>query len=320
MSTVINVTLPVFAIIAAGFLFGRAKLIGAETSEALNRYVFLLAFPVALFFGTARAPLAATLNGEFVAAYVAAMLASFALTAFLAWRVLRLGSGVACLDGMAASYSNTAYLGFPLFAAAYGADRLGPAIISSVATAIVLIALCAAWLEYLKAKAGGAAGGGVRVALRIGRALVFNPLILGSVGGLAWTAVSGGAPMPKALATFCELVGGSAGPCALFSIGLFIAARPFRFDLGHYGGLVLAKLVVQPALTWALIAVFFPGLDHFWAASAVLLAAMPTGGTNFVVAQQYNTGVERASMAILLTTVLSVVTLTVLMAWFGPMR
>lgn len=321
MSTVLNVTLPVFAIIAAGFLFGRARVLGPESSEALNRYVFVLAFPVALFYGTARAPLAATLNPDFVIAYTAAMLASFAVTALAALSLLKERPGVACLDGLGASYSNTAYLGFPLFTAAYGVERLGPAIISSVVTAIVLIALGAVWLEYLRGREEG--GGNVafgRMAERIGRAVARNPLIIGSVGGLVWTGFSGGAPMPVAMARFCDLIGGSAGPCALFSIGLFIAARPFRLDLGRLGWVLGVKLFLHPFLTWAVIEWAFPHLDPFWAASAVILAAMPTGGTTFVVAQQYQTGTERASMAILLTTVASVVTLTALMAWYGPMR
>jgi malonate transporter and related proteins len=315
MSILFDVTVPVFAIIGAGFLFGKAGVMDVRTSEALNRYSFYLAFPVALFHGTARVPLAETLNGRFLAAFVLGVLAAFVLAAAGARLLFREGLAQSCIYGAAASYPNTAYMGFPLFIAAYGPDRLGPAIASSVATALVVVAITAIWLESLNG------GGGVRgTASLILRSLSRNPLILGSLGGLAWSAVSGGQGLPAMVGTFCSLVGASAGPTALFGIGLFIAARPFRIDAGRTGWIVAVKLVGQPLLTWILLKTVFRGLDPFWEGTAVILAAMPTAGTTFVIAQNYRTGVERSSMAILTTTVASLATLSALMAWYGPLR
>ena len=59
------------------------------------------------------------------------------------------------------------------------------------------------------------------------------------------------------------------------------------------------------------------GLDPLWAASAVILAALPTGSLVFVLATQYGVYVQRATAAILVSTVLSVVTLSVLLAVLG---
>lgn len=315
MFEVLNVTAPIFGVIAAGILFGRLRLLGEGSSEALNRYVFMLAFPMALFHGTAKAPLSETLNVPFLAAYVAGMVAAFVVAALIARYVQGETAAVACVDGVSASYPNTAYMGFPLFTAAFGPERLGPAIITSVATAIVLIAIAATWLEYLRH-----GGGGRKAVGKIALAIVRNPLIIGSVLGLAWTAGTGGHPLPVAVNAFCSLIGQTAGPCALFSIGLFLASRPMGRHLVKLGWVTIIKIVVQPALTFALIAVFFPDLDRFWAASAVLLAAMPSGGTTFVIAQEYDTAVERASAGILITTAVSIVTMSLLLAWYGPMR
>ena len=54
------------------------------------------------------------------------------------------------------------------------------------------------------------------------------------------------------------------------------------------------------------------GLTPFWANAAVILAALPTGVTVFVIAQRYGIYVQRSSALILVSTVLSLVTLSAL--------
>ena len=50
----------------------------------------------------------------------------------------------------------------------------------------------------------------------------------------------------------------------------------------------------------------------------LLLAALPTGALTFVVAQRYGVYVGRTSAAILVSTILSVLTLSVLLAAYAP--
>src|SRR5690606_8782982 len=66
MSTVINVALPVFAIILAGYGSGKVGLLGQASSEALNKFVYWIALPPLLFLAMARAPVAETLNWPFI--------------------------------------------------------------------------------------------------------------------------------------------------------------------------------------------------------------------------------------------------------------
>ena len=81
-------------------------------------------------------------------------------------------------------------------------------------------------------------------------------------------------------------------------------------------GITFLKLIAQPAVTyWLAFHVF--EMDRFWAVSAVLLAALPTGALVFVTAQQNGIYVQRASAGIVMSTVVSVVTLSALLAWFG---
>ena len=108
-------------------------------------------------------------------------------------------------------------------------------------------------------------------------------------------------------------MGAAAGPCALFAIGLFLVGRAPKAGALEVSWLVLLKLVVQPAVTWWLADRVF-GLDADTTAWAVILAALPTGALVFVLGQQYGVYVQRATAAILASTVLSVVTLSALFA------
>jgi hypothetical protein len=76
--------------------------------------------------------------------------------------------------------------------------------------------------------------------------------------------------------------------------------------------LTLVKLALHPAIVFVLLSLFGP-FDQTWVYTAVLMAALPPALNVFVFARQYDTWVEQASSAVLIGTVVSVVTLTSVM-------
>lgn len=313
MSVVVNVVLPVFAIILAGYLSGKAKLLGSASSEALNKFVYWMALPPVLFLGTARRPLAELLNGPFIGAFLGSMLMVYALGALLGRLLRKEKSQTLCMQGLTASFSNTGYMGIPLFLAYFGADRLAPAILGTVIMSAIMVGIAVVWLEFAASH-----GHGLGKALGdVGKAIAKNPLIVSSAAGVLWSVLLPQGSVPQPLVTFCELMGAAAGPCALVAIGLFLATRDIKAPVGEIGWLVALKLLAHPLLCWLLIRTLFP-MDPFWTASAMILAALPTGALTFVVATQYRIYVERTSAAILVSTVVSVVTLSVVLAVYSP--
>ena len=313
MSTVVNVVLPVFAIILAGYLSGKAKLLGSASSEALNKFVYWMALPPVLFLGTARRPLAELLNWPFIGAFLGSMLLVYVLGALLGRLLHREKSEILCMQGLTACFSNTGYMGIPLFLAAFGADGLAPAILATVIMSAIMVGIAVIWLEFAASH-----GHGLGKALKdVGKAVAKNPLIVSTAIGVAWSVLLPQGTVPQPLVTFCELMGAAAGPCALVAIGLFLATRDIRAPLGEISWVVALKLLAHPLLCWLLIETLFP-MDPFWTASAIILAALPTGALTFVVATQYRIYIERTSAAILVSTVFSVVTLSVLLAMYAP--
>ncbi len=307
MNAIFEVALPVFAILFAGYGAGRAGILGEEASEALNAFVYWVAFPPLLFLLMSRVEVASAFNGRFLAAYCGGVFATLA-TALLASRlVLRLPPGDQVLNGLNATFANTGYLGVPLVLTAYGEAAAAPAIVATLFNAIVLIGGSIVLCEVLKADASGP-----RHALRVVATTVLtSPLIVAPLAGLAVAAL--GFTVPTPVAAFCEIVGAAVAPCALFSIGLFLVGKKLRSDLGEIGWLTWLKLVVHPLVTWWIAFRLLP-MDPVSAKATVVLSALPTGALAFVVAQRYGISVQRTGTTVVISTVLSVLTVSFLLA------
>ncbi|MEQ9812717.1 MAG: AEC family transporter [Azospirillaceae bacterium] len=311
MSAVINVALPVFAIILIGFVAGKVRLLGATSSEALNKFVYWIALPPLLFLVMARSPIEEIAYWPFIKVYLGSIIIVWILTAILGRVVHGASAGEMTMQGMNASFSNTGYMGIPLFVAAFGEAGLPPASLATVMTGAVSIAIAVISLELF----GTGSKGIVRALRDVGLALVRNPLVVSSALGVFVSAMHWTVPLP--IETLFQLLGASASPCALFAIGLFMAGQAVRRDLVEVGWISIVKLFWQPLICWFLAAAFFP-MDPFWLASAIILAALPTGALTFVVAQNYNIYVQRTSAIILVSTVASVPLLSVLLAIYQP--
>src|SRR5690625_4437939 len=310
MGAILNVVLPVFAIMAAGYISGRAGILGLDSSRALNGFVYYAALP-ALFYGSlADTPLAAILYWDFIAVYGLGLLLVLLPSALLARALLGGRIELSALHGMSAIFSNTGYMGVPLLMLAFGQEGLLPAIITTALHGTLVIIAGIAVLELSRARDGGSIG-----ALRIaGLAVLRNPLFLSAVAGLFWA--SSARPLPLSIQNFMDILGAAAGPCALFAIGLFMVGKPLRAGLGEVLWICVLKLVVLPLLV-AWLAFFVFELEPLWAKSAVIQAALPTGALVFVLASSYDVYVQRATSVILLSTVLSIVSLSVLFVLLG---
>lgn len=307
MTAIVDVVLPVFAIMLAGYLAGRLRLLGDASSEALNGFVYYGAMPALFFVSMSSVPLAEAFDGPFLAAFGGGMAITF-LTALLVGRLVfpnRLGA--LGLQGVTAIFANTGYLGIPLLITAFGDTGKLPAIITTVLNGTLVLGLAVVLLELDQSRGAGP----LRVLRNVTLGVLKSPLVLSAGAGLLASGLA--LEIPRPVITFGNIMGAAAGPCALFAIGLFLVGRAPKAGAFEVGWLVLLKLVVQPLVTWWLAFEVF-ALEPTLAAIAVILSALPTGALVFVLAQQYNIYVQRSTAAILASTVLSVVTLSLLFA------
>ncbi|MGI9372746.1 MAG: AEC family transporter [Hyphomicrobiales bacterium] len=310
METVINVTLPIFAIISLGYLAGYWKILGDGSADALNRYVFLFALPPAMFFFTSRAEVSQVLNFNFMATYCLGMILTAGLAVLVASTFFGAAKERSAFHGFLSIFANAGYMGIPLFLTAFGPDGVVPAIIASLVGGIGSMIFIMTALEFFRAGSGSV----VHLLLGIWRVVSRNPLFIATGLGILFSALA--IPVPKSAENLLEMLAGTAGPTALFALGLSLVHSKILGDMLEVTWIVFLKLIVQPVFTWLIATQLFT-TGPFWTASVILLAAMPVGSTAFVIAQQYGVAAKISSASVALSTIGSVITLTLLMIYFG---
>jgi malonate transporter and related proteins len=305
MEPLLAVSIPVFGLILCGYLAGAFGVLGMQSSEALNRFVYYFALPALLFIFVARAPLDRIFYWPFLAAWGGSLIVTYALTAVLGKLLYRDHFAAIGLRAMNASFANTGYMGIPLAITAFGDDAALPAIIATAVMSIVLIGPTITLIETGMSRQPNAG----LVARDVTFALAKNPLIVSVVAGALVPIF--GIPLPLALAKFFDLLSAAAGPCALFAIGLFISSQSLGKHVSEASLVTGVKLIVHPLVAWLLVTIF--RVEPLWATVAILMAALPAGVNCFVLAQRYDVYVGSTSATILLSTALSVVTVSLLL-------
>jgi len=307
MDAVLNAALPVFALILAGYLAARFGILGPAATDSINRFVVYLALPALLFQVMATIAWHDLANLAFLAAFGGGMMIVF-LGCLMVERHNRRSLTDASIDSLAAAYANTGFLGIPLCLVTFGRQSLPPVIIATLLTACLLFAIVIVLIEvdrHGRQDLGPAIG-------KVSLVLLRNPLLVSPVAGMAFAAT--GLPLPLPVDRFATLLGNAASPCALVAIGLFLAQQRGGHDNRAVLRLVALKLLVHPAVT-ALLAFWLFPMPRLWAQVAVVLAALPVGTGPFMLAKLYDREAAVASRAILLSTLCSVVTVSLLIAW-----
>ena len=306
MLAVLSVAMPVFLLILIGGIAGRYGFLGQNATGVLNLFVVYLSLPAVLFQAMAHVSPMALVDPGLITAFGGGVLISF-LPAVAIARLRGTPLGNAALHGLSASFCNTGYMGLPLCRMAFGDDSIVPAIITLVITTCPQFALAIALVE---ADRPGASVGAI--GRRIGKALVRNPLLVAPVAGLAISGM--GLTLPLVVERFLTILGGAATPCALVATGMMVAATTERARPLLVGRLVVLKLFVQPVFAWW-IAFRVWDLPHAWAGTAVIMSALPTGASAFVLAQLYGRETASTSGTVLVSTVVSFFTLSILLSW-----
>ena len=306
MYSILNTALPFFALIFCGYGAGRLRLLDETAAAGVNTFVFYFALPAFLFGLMSSSPIGEVVNAPFVGAYLAASLALFALTALVGFRLFEIGRAEAAVQGLAAVLANTGYMGIPLISAVFGREAAVPIVVGLTLDGVLMIPLGIVIIESSKGRAESL----TRTALATFSALARNPLILSIFAGLAVSTTGFNPPMP--LGNFLDLLGGTAGPCALFALGATLASRTVAGGTAEVSYMTFMKLVLHPAALFFTTTVIF-SVDPSWAKAALLGAALPIAANVFIVARQYNVYVTRTSSAILISTALSMISVSALL-------
>lgn len=302
MQALIDISIPVFAIILAGWLAGRFRLLGQDSTAALNGFVFFIALPAMFLSSTSQAPVEAVLDWPLLTVVGGGYLLTAIPIAVIARLFFSKRIGEVGLHTASSVFANTGYMGIPLTLAAFGQSATNAMIATVMANIFIVLGLATAVMEVDRTGSRGP-----RIVYDALRGLVRSPLLCALALGMVLSAL--GIAIPGPGLKFLDLLAGAAGPCALFAMGLFLVGQSVRRGAGEVGWVTFVKLILHPLATWGMAHYVIP-LDPLNEAVAVVMASLPTGGLIFVLAQRYGIYVQRASAVILVSTILSVATVS----------
>src|SRR6476620_9254158 len=308
MVDILNLALPYFGLIFIGFACGKTRGLPESGLAWMNFFLLYVSLPALMFGIMAKTPPSELNNPPFLIAPTLGTMIAF-IIAMVTGRVIGdLSLRKATLAGLAGAYGNIGYMGPGLALAVLGAKAAAPTALIFCCDSIFLFTI----VPLLMALTDREHKSFLHAIGIAARQIVLNPLIMSAVLGALVAAFH--IPLPTALARTLLFLQNGAATTALFVLGVTVALRPFDRVPWEVPGVVAIKLLIHPLIVFGLMLLFGPFAQP-WAATAIMMAALPPALHVFVIARQNNTWIEPASVAVLLGPFASVVTLTSVM-WF----
>lgn len=304
MLAVIQLVLPLFAVILLGFVAGKLARLPIEGLAWMNFYIIYAALPALFYQILSTTPVSQFAQIGFILISIGSTFAIFFLVYLIAkWR--KNNQPEATIQGLAAAYGNIGYMGIPLGLAAFGPAAAVPvALIFCFENAMhFIVAPLFMVLDNSNQQTNFA------LVRHITVKIFSHPFIVATIAGVLASVFS--FQLPEFANQTLDLLSKTAGPCALFAMGISAALRPLKRIPAELGYIIPMKLILHPVLVYGLLVWLVPDLDPVWLYSAVLLATLPTATNVFVLAEQYGVWQERASSTIVISTLLAMATVTV---------
>ena len=306
MVDILNLALPYFGLIFIGFACGKAKGLPEQGLAWMNFFLLYVSLPALLFGITSKTPFAELNNPPFLIATTIATGTAFAFALAAGQLIGRLKPREATLAGLSGAYGNIGYMGPGLALAVLGPKAAAPTALIFCCDSIFLftivplsIALTDREHETLLHSLGV-----------VVRQIALNPLIMSACAGALAAALH--LHPPVAIDNTLLFLQNAAAPVALFVLGVTVALRPFGRVPWEVPGVIAIKLLIHPLVVFGLMLLCGPFAQP-WAATAVLMASLPPALNVFVIARQNDIWIEPASVAVLIGTFASVITLTSVM-------
>ena len=305
MIDVLNLALPYFGLIFLGYACGRLREIPDRGLAWMDFFILYLALPALFYRILAKTPFEQLNNIPFILTTTLATFLVLALSFGVAL-AMRRNLADSTIGALAGAYGNIGYMGPGLALATLGAQAAAPVALIFCFETLLFFSL----VPFLMAIARPGAPNLGAAALDVARRILLHPLVIATALGVLSAALD--FEPPVALDRLMQFLQSAAAPCALFTLGVTVALRPFERLPWDVPVLVAIKLLIHPAVTLLLLSALGP-FDPKWVAAAVLMAALPPALNVFVLARQYDAWVAPASGSVLLGTLVSVATLTTVM-------
>jgi len=316
LHSIVQALLPVAFVVLLGWGSAALKVLKREQAGILAILVVDFALPCSLFAGVMKLSVADLTNVPYFLAMFVGLMGIYLIGLMLGVFVFRNTLGESALQGGVSAFPSMAYSGLPVLTAIVGSEGILAVLIGNLITSIFMVPTTLVLLELSAAKgkttAKGSTAKGSMVELILANLLsaVKQPVVWLPVAGLILALC--GVKLPDVLNSSFGLIGQTAAGVALFALGLMLYGQKFTLD-AQIATNVFLKNVGQVILM--LLLVLALGIKNNAGKELILTGAIPSATAVSMFAVKYGIYTARASASTLISTVLSVVTISLTIAF-----
>lgn len=264
--------LPVIILIGLGMALRQRRILADSFWPQAERLGYYVLLPSLFFHGLAMAHLEALPVRDLALTLILSTIAVAALV--MAVRPLLNLDGPAFTSVFQGSVRFNNYVGVTLAGGLFGAQGIALAAICNAAIVPTVNVLCVlVFARHGSAKLNGRA---------ILKQLVTNPLVVASLGGIAFQLI--GLGIPRGLESAMRSLGAASLPLGLLCVGAALDFSSARRWIGPVASSSMMKFLAMPAATVLVATV--TGLNGPALTTALLFQALPTASSAYIMARQ----------------------------------
>lgn len=291
----LNIVLPLFCLLVLGLFLKTQGLMPDLFVKQLNAVLFKAFFPTIIFYNIYNSADTVTFQYKTILFFIGCILLSFF---FLCWFIPRIEPIQSYRGVMIQGIfrSNFVLFGLPITASVYD-NQLGTTAILITFVVPLFNVLSVIILEIFRGQKPSVKN--------IVKGVITNPLIIGSIIGIAFLAT--GIKLPLFLEKTISDVAGVTTPLALIALGASFDFKSANANRRKLAFCVIGRLLICPAV-FLPIGILF-GLRQVELLAFVSMLSAPTSVSTFTMAQQMEGDSDLAGQIVVFTSMLSAFTI-----------
>ncbi|WP_319558892.1 AEC family transporter [Marispirochaeta sp.] len=280
----LRVLLPLFVVIAGGWIMSAAAPINEET---LSRVLVDFFMPLLVFVSLYESTVSREAMGNLLATVLFMMLSTYLIVAIYG-RIA--GKDIRAL-ALPVIFMNSGFLGFPLMQLWSGSEALNIIIVFDQIYGLFLFTLGFLIIG------GGFNLKGLMLSLK-------SPILIAAAAGFLFHLFE--VPVPETILETCRFAGAAAAPLAAFIVGVSLSLRRPKIDAAVIWGILLRIIA---GFILGIAAVYIFRLQGLTKTVVLVASALPSAVFSYVLPARYGIDSSDAQSIVVLTTALGIITI-----------